>query len=187
MKIIIGLGNPGKKYLNTRHNVGFMVLDRLSQQNASKFKRSFTLQASIAKVNIDSNPVLLIKPLTFMNNSGTVIRVLLKKYKLSPADLLVCHDDVDLALGSLRFRTNGSSAGHRGIQSIIEVLGDGCIDRIRCGIGKPDSDIDTIEHVLGDFLKNELDIVDSLIDKACSCCCDWVSQESTVIMQKYNT
>lgn len=186
MKIIVGLGNPGKKYLSTRHNIGFMVLDRLSQTKKTKFKRSFTLQALIAKVNIEDNLILLIKPSVFMNNSGRIIEVLLKKYKLIPADFLIVYDDIDLALGVLRFKIRGSSGGHRGMQSIIETLGGSNIDRIRCGIGRPQPDIDAAGYVLSDFLKPELDSVNSLIDRACFCCCDWVSQENQIVMQKHN-
>ncbi len=186
MKIIVGLGNPGKKYLNTRHNIGFLVLDQLSQKIKTKFKRAFTLQASIAKANINNSPVLLIKPTTFMNNSGSIIKVLSKKYKATPADFLIVYDDVDLASGALRFKPKGSSGGHRGMQSIIDALSGSDIDRVKCGIGRPQTDIDTADYVLSEFAESELEDIRCLIDKACACCYDWVSKESQVIMQKYN-
>ena len=173
MKLIIGLGNPGKKYQNTRNNLGFLVIEKLRQyfqeknytsseiKNFSSFKFEKRFNAEIASYVIKNEKVLLIMPQTFMNNSGEAILKLVQFYKLNPQkDIIVIYDDIDLPFGKIR--TKGQSAGgHRGMDSIIQALGTKMISRIRCGIlSRPKNEIqDTSKFVLQNFTKSELEII----------------------------
>lgn len=168
MKIIIGLGNPGKKYIGTRHNTGFMTLDYISKQlltNGFKFSKKFN--AEITELRLKKEKVLLIKPQTFMNRSGESVKNLVSFYKLDPEkDILVIYDDIDLPLGKIK--TKGRrAAGHKGMQSIINALGTDKIKRIRIGIcpleGK--SKIPTDKFVLQKFKKEEKKIIYEIIKK----------------------
>ena len=133
IKLIIGLGNPGKQYERTRHNAGFMAVDFLAKNQKLKWREDKKLGATI----IRSEELILAKPQKLMNNSGVVVARILKHFNLAPKDLLVIYDDVDLSLGELRLRGQGSSAGHRGMQSIIDTLHTQSIQRLRIGIGLP--------------------------------------------------
>lgn len=132
MKIIVGLGNPGKKYEKTRHNLGFMVVDELMQK--SKFKINEKFSAEICE---PENNILLVKPQTFMNGSGQAVAKIARFYKVEPKNIWVIHDDVDISMGKLKIRIGGSGAGHHGVESIIESLGMDKFLRFRLGIGKP--------------------------------------------------
>lgn len=137
MKLIVGLGNPGEKYSNTRHNIGFVVVDELLQKltsvNKSNWKKSSEVKAEIAKLP----DIILVKPQTFMNNSGWPVQKLAQKHKIKPVDIWVIHDDLDLPLGRIKIRKGGGTAGHHGLDSIIEKLGSADFVRFRLGIGKP--------------------------------------------------
>lgn len=150
MKIIIGLGNPGTEYDNTRHNVGFLVVDELAKHFDIEFRQKKSLEAEIAECEINQERVVLVKPQTFINASGRTVQKLLKKYSAKPDDILVVYDDADLKFTDVRIRPGGSSAGHRGMQSIIESLPAGAkIARVRVGIGRPEhSDIPLEDYVL---------------------------------------
>jgi len=186
VKIIVGLGNPGKKYQHTRHNIGFMVLDRLGQREELKFKKSFRCHARIARAHLEGNDVMLAKPALFMNNSGISVRGVLKKYKTQPEDLLVIYDDADLPLGRMLFKLRGSCAGHRGIDSIIECLSTEEIPRLRIGIGRPQSG-DLVEYVLSPFSSPEESAVDTVLERAVSFCFDWLKKPAAEVMGKYNS
>ncbi len=137
MKIIIGLGNPGEKFEGTRHNVGFFFVGKLREKYffpAFEFKKNFN--AEISKGKIENQEVLLVKPQTFMNLSGTAVQAILNFYKLTPEDLLVLHDDLDIKLGAFKLATDSSSAGHNGVQNIIELLGTKKFRRLRIGLGE---------------------------------------------------
>lgn len=167
MKIIIGLGNPGKKYAKTRHNVGFMVVSDLSKQISANFNFSKKFNAEIAEVRLKGEKVLLVKPQTYMNRSGESIRALVNFYKLNPKkDILIIYDDIDLPLGEIR-TAGRSAAGHKGMQSVIDALGTDEIQRIRIGIcptlGKPRIPVD--KFVLQEFTKEERKIIDEIIKK----------------------
>lgn len=141
MKLIVGLGNPGAQYASTRHNIGFMVLDKLSRElgtEAPSWQQDAKKNVRTARIG----EVLLVQPLTFMNKSGFAVRALVDFYKLTPADVWVVHDDIDLPLGKIKIREKGSSAGHNGVASIIEQLGTDAFVRFRLGIGKG---VDAIE------------------------------------------
>jgi PTH1 family peptidyl-tRNA hydrolase len=147
-KVILGLGNPGPRYAQTRHNAGFRVVERIA--GTGKWTRQRGL-ASICTVEIDGIMVLLVRPLTFMNLSGKAIQPLLRQLGLQPQDLLVIHDDLDLPSGSIRLRPGGGSGGHKGVQSIIDHLGSRDFARLRIGIGRPVEGADPVEYVLEPF------------------------------------
>lgn len=185
MKIIFGLGNPGQQYKNNRHNVGYKVLDSLVGNQGVKFKRSFKTGAYIAKKKTGKEEIIFVKPLTFMNNSGLCVRKVLKYYKISVDDVLIVYDDADLSLGAIRFRQKGSSAGHRGMTSIIEVLNTEQISRVRVGISG--SRIGELaDYVLSDFLDSEKDIVKETVAKAGCACIDWANKGVEFVMKNYN-
>jgi PTH1 family peptidyl-tRNA hydrolase len=175
MKIIFGLGNYGQKYKNNRHNIGWMVVDSLVNAQGLNFKRSFRFTAFVTKAKIDNQDVLLVKPRTFMNNSGLCVKKLFKCYKIPAGDVLVVYDDVDLKPGQIRFKKEGSSGGHRGMASVIEALGTENINRLRVGIGR-DSGLDTSIYVLADFSRQEKEMLPEVITEAVSICRDWVKQ-----------
>ena len=176
MKIIFGLGNYGQKYKNNRHNIGWMVVDSLVNAQELNFKRSFKFTAFVTKAKIDDQDVLLVKPRTFMNNSGLCAKKLFKYYKLPPEEILVVYDDVDLRPGKIRFKKEGSSGGHRGMASVIEALGTENINRLRVGIGR-DSRLDTSDYVLADFSRQEKEVLPEIITEAVSVCRDWVKEK----------
>lgn len=166
MKLIIGLGNPGKEYERTRHNVGFMAVDRLNAELDSageKFKTEHN--AAVVKGMLAGRRVILAKPQTFMNDSGSAVQTLLAFYKLTPADLVVIHDDKDIPLGETRVQFGRGSAGHNGVQSIFDRLGTKDFTRIRVGVafdGKPI--LDTGGFVLGKLTKEEQKILDKAME-----------------------
>ena len=153
MKLIIGLGNPGKEYERTRHNAGFDVMDEIARMaSASITQKKF--KALVDKVNIGGQSVLLMKPQTYMNNSGEAVRAAMDFYHLTPQDLLVIYDDMDMPVGRLRLRQKGSAGGHNGIKSIIAHIHTQEFDRIRVGIDK-DARIPTVDWVLGKIRKED--------------------------------
>jgi len=136
MRVVVGLGNPGRQYETTRHNLGFRVADRLAQRlGLAKWKQQF--EALVARGDAGGQPVAVMKPQTFMNNSGEAVSALLRFYKVPPEDCLVVVDDLDLPLAKIRQRTSGSDGGHRGLRSVIQHAGGPGIKRLRIGIGRP--------------------------------------------------
>jgi PTH1 family peptidyl-tRNA hydrolase len=165
MKLIVGLGNPGRAYAMTRHNVGFMVVDRLATDASISIKRS-ECQALIGRAEIEGVEVTLAKPQTYMNLSGRAVACLAAMYELRPEEMIVVVDDFALPLGRLRVRRKGSAGGHNGLKSIIEELGTGDFPRLRLGIKPDDAIADTVEFVLSRFESDELPLVDEMIDQA---------------------
>jgi len=162
MKIIIGLGNPGKQYDNTRHNLGFMVLDALAKELDLKWQANKKFQSEVAK-GVDQ---ILVKPQTFMNNSGQAVAAILSYYKLTPADLTVIHDDLDIELGKYKTSIDSRSAGHRGVESIIDHLKTKDFKRIRIGIKTPVLEkIPVDKFVMQKFNKVEKKIINPIITK----------------------
>jgi PTH1 family peptidyl-tRNA hydrolase len=184
MKLIVGLGNPGFEYAMTRHNVGFMVIDRLlKQQNNPVEKTGF--KGRYSKFKISGEDVVVIKPETFMNLSGESIRAIVDFYHISIDDVLVVYDDVDLMPGSVRIRESGSSGGHNGIKSIISHLGNSAFKRIRIGVGK-DPIRPTADHVLSVFSKEESPLIENAIEHACKAITTWMNQPFEIVMNRYN-
>jgi peptidyl-tRNA hydrolase, PTH1 family len=155
VKWIVGLGNPGKAYERTRHNIGFLVADELANRLKVRWRRSWRVPALIAKGMIGSEPVRLMKPQTFMNRSGQAVGPLLRRTKSGPEDLLLIVDDTSLAWGQLRIRPKGSAGGHNGVQSVIDAAGSGAFGRIRVGIGEKPAKVSLSDHVLGPFSDGE--------------------------------
>ena len=164
MKIIIGLGNPGKEYELTRHNFGFMVLDRLAELNGVKFKLEKKFEAEIAEIESAGEKTILVKPQTFMNSSGKAVLSVLNFYKIAMPDLLLVYDDKDLEFGTIK-TTGKSSAGHKGVESIINLLKTNNIKRIRLGINN-NLNIPTEGFVLQKFTQKEIINMDSVIIEA---------------------
>ncbi|MDO8513186.1 MAG: aminoacyl-tRNA hydrolase [bacterium] len=165
MKMIVGLGNPGEKYKNTRHNVGFLVLDELARHFGATFKLEKKFEAEILKTTLTGEEVLLVKPMAFMNLSGSVVRDLVNFYKIDLSDVWVIYDDIDLPLGEIRVRKEGRSGGHKGLESIIEELKTDQISRIKIGIGRPDDEREAEDYVLESFENDELPIIKTVISK----------------------
>ncbi len=155
MKVIVGLGNPGKRYADTPHNVGFGVADELADRLQASFRRSLRFKARIAQGTHGRETLLLVKPQTYMNNSGEAVGAIVRYRKLGASDTVLIVDDADLDLGRLRIRPGGGSGGHRGLQSVIRHLGSDAFARIRVGIGRRDAGNDLIAHVLSPFSQQE--------------------------------
>lgn len=185
MKLIVGLGNPGKQYENTRHNVGFDILDIYAKEkNFSSFKEKF--QGLIAEKTIDGEKVLLLKPQTYMNLSGDSLIQVIKFYKIDVKDIAIVYDDMDLPLGKIRVKVNGSAGGHNGIKSIISHVGQDFI-RVKCGIGKAITKQENINFVLGKFSKDENEVIKPMFDMVTLLIDDIIKNtQMEKIMQKYN-
>lgn len=158
MKLILGLGNPEKKYQNTRHNIGFIMLDYffdewLRAEGFIAWNENKKFQALISEGKLNGEKIILAKPVTYMNNSGNAAQTLVSFYKIEPQDLIVIHDDIDLTFGNYKIQTDKSSAGHKGVESIIEKLGTQGFTRVRVGIGKENKQRqgDTASFVLNKF------------------------------------
>ena len=153
MKVIVGLGNPGDKYTYTRHNCGFIIIENIARECQLELTKDEKFKSEIAR----SDDLIMIKPMTFMNNSGEAVSKVLNFYKISPKELFILHDDVDLPFGKLKKQFGASSAGHRGVESIINELGTKEFWRVRIGVGKPvDTRIEIEDWVLMDMLPDEL-------------------------------
>ncbi len=161
--MIVGLGNPGKKYENTRHNAGFMALDVLEKEwGATPYGNKKT--ATIQKARVDGKEVLLVRPLTFMNLSGNAVNEVGSFYKIPAENILVIADDVSMAVGRMRIRDKGSDGGHNGLKDILRVLGNDRLMRIKIGVGqKPHPDYDLADWVLGRFPKEDLTLLNDVL------------------------
>lgn len=148
--LLIGLGNPGREYKGDRHNIGFMLIDRLAGEAGVRFER-VRFQSLVASGRLVGVRVILAKPQTFMNASGRAVSQLARFFKVAPACLMVAYDDLDLPLGTIRLRSGGGSGGHRGMASIVEALGSGDFPRLRLGIGRPPGRMDPADYVLEPF------------------------------------
>ncbi len=186
MHIIAGLGNPGEKYAKTRHNAGFDTVDILAARLNIKMKHS-VFKAMTGKGMIGGKKVILVKPLTFMNLSGTSIRSILRFYKASPEEeLTVIYDDSDIDLGKLRLRKKGSAGGHNGIKSIISSLGTQEFGRIRIGVGSCPDRMDMVSFVLGRYDKEDRAVMEAAFERAACAACDIVENGMEHAMNQYN-
>ena len=167
---LIGLGNPGKKYSKSRHNIGFLLLENLSNKYNSNFLLKEKLKSYCSEFKINNSTYRLFLPNTFMNNSGDAVRAIVDWYKINLDQIFIIVDDKDLPIGKIRFRSKGSSGGHNGLKSIIEKLQTNKFNRIRIGIGSPKSidgtkNFNTISHVLGNISQEEKYILDKVYKK----------------------
>ena len=163
MKIIAGLGNPGREYAQTKHNVGFMLVDALAARwGVTSWQEKS--EALVAEVRRGAERILLVKPQTYMNESGRALGPLLHFYKLAPEDLIVCHDDMDIPCGTIRIRKKGSAGGHNGIKSILAHVGDEHFARVRVGIGRPAPGWTVVNHVLAPFAAEDAPKIQAAIE-----------------------
>jgi PTH1 family peptidyl-tRNA hydrolase len=183
--LIVGLGNPGRKYELNRHNVGFMVLNHLSIKLGESFGKVET-KALISKTTYKGERVILVKPQTYMNNSGMSVSSLARFYQVPLDNLLVAYDDVDLPLGILRLRPSGGSAGQKGMQSIIERLGTDQFPRLRIGTGRPPGRMDAADYVLQDFPAQETDLLNETLDRAVEAVLIFIQDGLDIAMNLYN-
>ena len=185
VKLIIGLGNPGKPYEHTRHNIGFDVIDELANRwnaplNQTKFNGMY------ATVHRPEGKVILLKPLTYMNLSGECVRPLMDYFDIEIEDIIVIYDDLDLETGKLRLRSKGSAGGHNGIKSLIQHLGTQEFNRIRVGVNRPPAGMKVADYVLSKFSKDDQTIVKDAIDKSCDAVEAALSKPFLEVMNKFN-
>ena len=189
MKLIAGLGNPGRRYEKSRHNIGYMCLNRFAREHGIHFNKKQCL-SRVGLGEVAGNKVVLARPQTFMNRSGEAIGRLTRKYDISPENIVVIYDDLDLPPGKIRIRPQGSSAGHKGIESIIAHLDSKNFVRIRVGIGRPDtietSEDDIIDFVLSSFTPNEKGIVAKIIPRVSEAIYCLLTEGVTMAMNRYN-
>lgn len=185
MKYIIGLGNPGKKYKNTRHNVGFMVIDELLKRHQWKLNK-VKFNGKYALEQLNGEKVILLQPQTYMNLSGESIKPLMKYYNIDLDDVLVIYDDLDLPIGKVRLRQKGGHGGHNGVRSTIDHLGTKSFKRIRIGVGRPSNDMAIVDYVLSKFAKDQMEDVQTSIIHAADACEDWIDHPFDDLMNEYN-
>lgn len=184
MRLIVGLGNPGRKYAGSRHNVGFQCLDRLAEAWGLSFGRR-KHKALLAQGQMAGLQVVLAKPQTFMNLSGQSVKPLAHFYRVCPEDILVIYDDLDLPLGKIRLRPEGGSGGHKGMKSIIEQLGTNGFPRLRLGIGRPTHG-DPVDYVLSDFALDEQIALEQAYERAVPAVELWLTEGIAAAMNRYN-
>jgi PTH1 family peptidyl-tRNA hydrolase len=191
--LIVGLGNPGKEYENTRHNAGFWCADKLASHFAVGFSPIRKYQADIAVFKYNSNTHYLLKPLTYMNNSGEAVWAFLQDKNIETSQILVIEDDINLPVGRIRLRANGSAGGHNGLKSIISKIGED-FWRLRIGVGQPQTDNSNsdseheklISHVLGEISPSEAIILRQVIKIIPELAQDWLNGEGSKVMNKFN-
>jgi len=184
LKLIVGLGNPGREYEHTRHNVGFQVVEELAQRYHVTLKRRASWKARVAKIAEIDEGVLLAEPTTFMNLSGWAVREIAAFHKLLPSDVLVVVDDADLPLGRLRLRTSGSAGGHNGLKSVIQELGTVEFPRLRVGVGRQAGELKN--HVLGRFSVDERTQIDAAVKRAADAAELFAKENILAAMNRFN-
>lgn len=184
--LLVGLGNPGRQYENTRHNVGFMAMNRLADKLGERFSK-LESKALITKCTYKGQRLILAKPQTYMNLSGKAVGSLLRYYKVPLTNLLVVYDDVDLPLSALRIRPGGGSAGQKGMQSIVEQLGSEEFPRLRIGIGRPPGRMEAADYVLQNFRGDETETLNLVLDSASEAILTFVTEGIEKAMNLHNT
>lgn len=185
MKLVVGLGNPGRKYERTRHNIGFDAIDRLQQ----KWKLDLAEQKFKGVYGVERNgteKIFVLKPLTYMNLSGESVAQLMNYYQIASEDLLVIYDDLDLAPGKIRLRQKGGHGGHNGIRSIIQHTGSDTFNRIRIGIGRPDPGVAVPDYVLGKFSPDDLEKAEQAAERAAEAVDAWKTEPFLKVMNHFN-
>jgi PTH1 family peptidyl-tRNA hydrolase len=183
--LIVGLGNPGREYRETRHNVGFMLVDRLAVKLNARFTR-LQSKALVASGLYEGNKIILAKPQTFMNLSGASVQGLMHFYKLPIERLLIVHDHLDLPLGTIRLRPDGGGGGQRGMESILQRLGTDVFARLRLGIGRPPGQMDPAAYVLQDFSSADQDVLSEALNRAAEAALTWIAEGLDAAMNKFN-
>jgi len=190
MKIIVGLGNPGKEYEDTRHNAGWAVLDALHKEFAAdEFKKEKKFNAEVSLASFEGEKIVLVKPLTFMNNSGEAVQPISNFYKVPPQDIFCIYDDLDTPFGSLRIRAQGGPGTHNGMKSMVQHLGEG-FPRLRIGIESRGTtspkEHETTSFVLGKFNKEETETFKQTVKKAVEAVKTWITEDIEASMNKFN-
>lgn len=184
MKCVVGLGNPGKRYSQTRHNVGYMVLSALRERLHLEFSDEGV--AFLAEGKVAGLPFLLVRPASYMNVSGQAVSCVVRRYCLSAYDLLIVHDDMDLPFGKVRFRRKGSAGGHKGIASVIDHLGTEDFARLKIGVGRPPEGVDSADYVLQEFTGEEVRVLPELLSLASGAVLEFLSRGLDSAMDKHN-
>lgn len=184
--MIVGLGNPGKEYASHRHNAGFRVVDALARSHGLFFRRRRGVKATVAEGSIQGRRAILAKPQTFMNASGQAVGSLSRTFRVKPQQILVVYDDLDLPLGRLRLRAEGSSGGHKGMKSIIDSLGTQDFPRLRVGIGRPPGAMDPMDYVLQPFDRGERLLVAQTLNEAVATIECWLAEGIVAAMDQFN-
>jgi len=187
MKLIVGLGNPGRNYLGTRHNIGSLAVRSLARESALSLKKGFLSSSESVKAKIEDEDVILAVPRVYMNLSGEAVRQLVKKHRIALEDLLVVHDELDLDLGRIKLKSGGSAAGHNGLRSIIGSLRDEGFSRLRIGIGRPQhNNADMAEYVLSSFAKKDKEPVEQAVQDSIVIMKLWVKDGISKTMNAVN-
>lgn len=184
MKVIVGLGNPGPQYAETRHNIGFLLVDLLAETHNLQFYSKF--QGLWAEGKVAGDRIILLKPQTFMNLSGRSVRELVNFYKVLGEDLLIVQDDMDLPLGKLRLRNQGSAGGHNGLRSILAELGTEEFWRLKLGVGRPPKEWDPARYVLSPFVEEEITQLDEVLGRAEKAVDLWIKGATGQAMNLYH-
>jgi len=186
VKIVAGLGNPGRRYLNTRHNVGFRVVDELAKRYRVAFRKGWRAKSYSCKIDAGEDLALLVKPQTYMNRSGTVVCPLMRRKGIGPQDLIAVVDDVDLPCGRVRVRSQGGAGGHKGLRSIIQQLGTNEFARVRVGIGRAEPKEKMVDFVLSDFTTAERDVIEAAVSRAADAVLSIISTGADTAMNEFN-
>ncbi len=186
MKLVVGLGNPGKNYERTRHNAGFLVLDELANREKVALRRSWTVPARLGRMRVNDQEVLLVKPATFMNSSGRAVAPIMRKRGLKASDLIIVVDDVELECGRLRIRRAGGTGGHKGLESVIQETGTQDFIRVRIGVGPRPPGEDLVDYVLAPFSAAEREKMDSVVPRAADAVIGLVCEGLEKTMNEFN-
>ena len=185
MKLIVGLGNPGKRYERTRHNLGFLIVDSVAKENEVALKRKLC-GALVGESSDHGERFLIVKPQTFMNRSGEPVKELLRRFHATANDVVVVYDDLDLPFGRIRIRPKGSAGGHRGVLSVMEELAGASFYRVRVGIGRPPQGVDPVDYVLQPFNAEESAALGGVISRAAEAVMSLVCEGSQRAMERFN-
>ena len=186
MKLIVGLGNPGREYELTRHNIGFMAIDNFAQKYSADFKTEARFKADIASINFGGEKIFLLKPLTLMNLSGEALQKVVAFYKIDIKNVLVVYDDISLELGKFRFRSSGSDGGHNGIKSIIKMLSSDKFPRLKLGIGPQPSFMKSENFVLQNFSQEQIFVLNKVVFTSVEAIEDYIKLGINEAQNKYN-
>jgi len=185
MVLIVGLGNPGKRYEFTRHNIGFKIADKIADSlEKKKIYRKF--DSSVAESSYNRKKIILLKPQTFMNNSGAAVSLCCRFFGKKISSILVIHDDIDIDFGQIKLKAGGNTGGHKGLESIADKLGNHDFDRLRFGVGRPPGRQDPADYVLDEFKKNESEEVEIGIMRSLDMVADYLKEGIECAMNKYN-
>ena len=187
LKVIVGLGNPGSKYTETRHNAGFWFIEEVARKYSATFRSEKKFHGEVAKVSIEGKDIWLLKPGTFMNGSGLAVKSLLSFYQITVDQLLVAHDEIDLPPGTIKLKTGGGHGGHNGLRDIINQMASKDFHRLRIGVGHPGTKEQVVDFVLHNASRNERDLIDADIDAAVQVTPDLASGALEQAMQKLHS